>query len=128
MLGSVSEGRQEMSRLTAHGHDVIGEIRRAFSGVPEPERGRITPGTPVRDREQEQISRDFAGRRWDELDVAFLRSRAVSLLLLAPPAFYYFLPAYLITAVAEPVESDLVTDAALMALSPPDSGDPGAWA
>lgn len=112
----------------ARGQDVIGEIRFAFSGVPEPEPGNITPRTAVRDREREQISRDFAGRHWDELDAAFLRSRAESLLLLAPPAFHYFLPAYLIAAVAGPGESDLVAAAVLMALSPPESGDPGAWA
>jgi hypothetical protein len=117
-----------MSVPTAPGRDVIGEIRRAFSGTPEPEPGNLTPRTEVRDRESEQVSRDFTGRHWDELDVAFLRSHPVSLLLLSPAAFHYFLPAYLIAAVSEPVESDLVTDAALMALTPPESGDADAWA
>jgi hypothetical protein len=89
-----------MSLPRDHGRDIIGEIRRAFSGVPEPEPENLTPRTAVRDRESEQISRDFAGRHWDQLDVAFLRPHAVSLLLLSPAAFHYFLSAYLIAAVS----------------------------
>lgn len=109
--------------------ELVAEIRAAFASMPVPAADELVPVTRTPDREREWIRREFAGRHWTELGVDFLAAHAESLLLLSAAGFHHYLPAYLIAAVSAPIESDLVTPAVFIGLSPPSAGDvaQGAW-
>jgi Family of unknown function (DUF6714) len=111
-VSSTREQRKEQQRVAAR-------IRSAFAGARYPGDDRLVPQTARRDREREQITRDFAGRHWSELGVEFVRRQPEALLLMSPDAFRFYLPAYVLAAVEHSRRSDLAPAAVVQSLTPP---------
>lgn len=62
------------------------------------------------------------GRRWDELDRAFLEFHGETMHFLRPPAFAELLPAYLVAVLQHEERLDMLPTFVLSALTPPVDG------
>ncbi|NOZ85134.1 MAG: hypothetical protein GXP49_02495 [Deltaproteobacteria bacterium] len=75
----------------------------------------------------------FRGKTWHEITLKLLQDEyncdgSACLAFMSPEAFRYYLPAYMIIGVTEYEEADLIGDAAIYALSPPqDNGLIESW-
>src|SRR5262245_23332260 len=66
----------------------------------------VTPPTSLvghQCSECESVQTAFEGRRWNEVPIESIRDHHDSLPLLTPEAYVFFIPAYLIAAVREPL-------------------------
>jgi hypothetical protein len=105
---------------------VIAAVREAFAEVRMPAASDIVPATAIHDPERERVQREFDGRHWRDLDASFVGSHAEALLLLAPRAWHFYLPAYLIAALVGPRESDLGAASVVVSLTRPEDVNPDA--
>jgi hypothetical protein len=95
---------------------VLGErIRAAFADVPMPERKAIAQHECC---ECEALRATFAGRHWSTFDAALLEANYDQLPLLSPEGLAFYLPAYLLHALASLTEPDNVTDYTVWHLAP----------
>lgn len=98
-------------------------IRAVFAHVPMPEREAIAKH---RCCECEALRATFAGRHWTAFDAALLEANYDQLPLLSPEGLAFYLPAYLLHALASLAAPDNVTDYTVWHLAPTnDEIDPG---
>jgi hypothetical protein len=72
-----------------------------------------------------EIAEAFRGKNWQELhDVRFLRYYDAALSLFKPPAFRYFLPAYMRAVLIDAEVADVIWDGMFFHLTPPDTYNP----
>lgn len=86
---------------------VIRSIEEAWRGVPYPGDDKIfTPDS----YDDEDITNYFRGTTWRGHDVVKLRGHRSAFTFFAPEAFHYWLPAFLIAAIENPAEADVIVD------------------
>jgi hypothetical protein len=90
-------------------------IRAVFADVPMPERDAI-----ARHRccECDTLRATFAGRHWSTFDASLLEANYDQLPLLSPEGLAFYLPAYLLHALASLAAPDNVTDYTVWHLAP----------
>ena len=87
----------------------------AFADVPQPARARIA----LHECEEcSELRSAFAGRDWRTLSREFLEQYYGSLPLLSPEALQYYLPAYLLAAIAEFHHDNIVAEFTVCNLTP----------
>jgi hypothetical protein len=124
MLGALPKGGSiAVTTSSEAGHDIVAAVREAFADVHLPATTDIVTATSVRDPERDRVRRELDGRHWRDLDAASIASHPEALFLLAPRAWHFYLPAYLITALVAPRESDLAAASVVVSLTP-DRPDP----
>lgn len=98
------------------------QIVLAFADVHHPGPGRLLRA----DAGWEGASLDplVAGMRWQDIPVDVIRRYPTALLLLAPEGFLFCLPAYLLAALRDPEEVDVLPELVFQTLTP--SGSDGA--
>jgi hypothetical protein len=96
--------------------DLIAEITRSWPEDPSPTQEEIfTPHS----YDDEGITEYFTGTKWLGHSTGKLRARSSAVsTFFTPKAFHYWLPAYLVAAVKDPIELSQGIDALLSALSP----------
>lgn len=62
------------------------------------------------------------GRRWDELEAAFMEFHGETIHFLKPPAFAELVPAFLVTVLRHEEQLDMLPTFVLSALTPPTDG------
>ena len=91
--------------------DLRREIEEAFPLAPIPEApfpaGRIA----------DDVAAHFAGRSWRAVEAGVLRTQPRILERLTPEAFRYYIAAYLMASIEEPVDDDLLPSFAVIAVS-----------
>jgi hypothetical protein len=94
--------------------DVIASVRSAWANAVYPGDDKVRGGDDGTD-----IAADFAGRRWEDIPPAVLRSHALlsNLLFMTPEALHFYLPAFVIAALSD----DQVTDSVISTLTHPRS-------
>ena len=69
-----------------------------------------------------QVAEFFRGKRWKDVTLAALRSyrgdASACLAFMSPEAFRYYLPAYMLIALDDYAEADVIADSALNMLTP----------
>ena len=133
-----------MSPLSAaeRGCQAASDIRRAFAEVPRPAPDAIATRTSAflkyEDEEGRLVERFFAGRDWRDMTFQVIWDGCESpgdaaLTFMAPEAFRYFLPAYILIALEEYDISDVTAETAILGLIPDrlnftgNADDPGSW-
>lgn len=133
-----------MSRLSGAERvlQAASDIRRAFADVPKPPPDAIGARTPAflkyEDEEGRVVERFFAGRDWRDMTYWVIREglttpEDAALTFMAPAAFRYFLPAYMLIALEEYDISDVTAETAILRLIPDrlnftgNADDPGSW-
>ena len=133
-----------MSPLSAaeRGRQAASDIRRAFADVPKPPPDEIGARTSAfltyEDEEGRVIERFFAGKDWRDMTYRVIREglrtpESAALTFMAPEAFRYFLPAYMLIALEEYDISDITAESAVLKLVPDqyeftgNADDPGSW-
>src|SRR5687767_12111921 len=87
--------------------EVIQLIENAWRDVEYPGDDRIfTPDS----YDDEDITNYFRGTTWRGHDTAKLRARSSAFTFFTPEAFHYWLPAFLIAAVENPEDADVLLD------------------
>lgn len=81
------------------------QIRNAFSGVGIP-KGKLCVDT----YDDEGAHEHFTGTSWDEHDFASLRKYESSMCFFTPDAFHYYLPAFMLAEVDDPVTADIIAE------------------
>lgn len=66
---------------------------------------------------------DLDGRRWDDLNRAFMEFHGETIHFLKPPAFAELLPAYLVTVLRHEERLDMLPTFVISALTPPDDSE-----
>jgi hypothetical protein len=94
-------------------------IRTVFADVPMPERDAIALHCCC---ECEALRASFAGRHWSSFDVALLEANYDQLPLLSPEGLAFYLPAYLLHALASLADPDNATDYTVWHLAPTHEG------
>ena len=98
--------------------DIIQKITDAFAGVAQPPRDALFNNHCC---ECAETSAAYAGKPWMEVTLEdVLRGRETSLLTAA--AWRYYLPAFMIWALREPVAVDVLQDNLVYQLGPPHDG------
>jgi len=82
--------------------DLRREIENAFPLSPIPE----TPFPPG--RVADDLAAHFSGASWRAIDAAVIRTQPRVLERLAPEAFRYYLAAYLMASIEDPVDDDIL--------------------
>jgi len=90
-------------------------IRRAFADTPYPS-GKLTDTY-----DDEGVSEYFAGKKWENLNVADLRRHYVALSFLEPQAFRYFLPAFMLGELSDPETADLIGESIVFHFARPEA-------
>ena len=90
-------------------------IRAAFADVPMPERDAIAHHQCC---ECDTLRATFAGRHWNTFDASLLEANYDQLPLLSPEGLAFYLPAYLLHALATLTAPDNVTDYTIWHLAP----------
>jgi hypothetical protein len=95
------------------------KIALAFAGVHHPDPGRLLRA----DAGWEGASLDplVAGMRWQDIPVDVIRRYPTALLLLTPEGFRFCLPAYLLGALRDPEEVDVLRELVFLTLTPSGS-------
>ncbi|GHD57041.1 DUF6714 family protein [Jeongeupia chitinilytica] len=93
---------------------LVQRIENAWRGIPRPEKAHISVQS-----NDDGVADYFAGTRWQGHSVDQLRRQESALcIFFTPAAYHYWLPAYLIAALDDPVGLDVVTDHLIGSLSP----------
>ena len=133
-----------MSPLSAaeRGHQAASDIRRTFADVPRPPPDEIGARSSAfwkyEDEEGRVVERFFAGKDWRDMTYRVIREglrtpESAALTFMAPEAFRYFLPAYMLIALEEYDISDITAETAVLRLIPDrlnftgNADDPGSW-
>ena len=90
-------------------------LRAVFADVPMPERDAIARHQCC---ECETLRATFAGRHWSTFDASLLEAKYDQLPLLSPEGLAFYLPAYLLHALATLAAPDNVTDYTVWHLAP----------
>jgi hypothetical protein len=100
---------------------LIESIRAAFADYPYPGNDNLVDPhmLEIRDDDYLEVYKDFKGKNWQTLTSDFLEWHYASVHLLSPVAFVYYLPAFLISALVKPHESN-IPDSLTFSLTPPD--------
>ncbi len=110
--------------------NLIALISSAFADRPHPGSANITYCTYDQKNggefdgpcgECEEMAQYFADRSWISLSAADLRQHGDADSLFSVPAYCYFLPAYLIAAIREPMVLDVCLDHLLFRFGPDDA-------
>lgn len=102
--------------------EVIQMIEDAWRDVPYPGDEKIfTPES----YDDEDIVKYFGGTTWRDHTPARLRAHSSAFTFFTPEAFHYWLPAFMIAAVNDPGEADVVVD--YVAWSVSDHYAPARW-
>ncbi len=113
--GSTDSGRpaDQTGLDPAAAMDTRERIRAAFAGTPKVSAGGIaTSGDP----ESEDLCSYFTGKSWDEHPVGLLRQHASALSFFTPEGFRYFLPAFMLAELDDPLTADIIADSILYQL------------
>lgn len=87
--------------------EVIQQIEEAWEDVPYPGDDKIfTPDS----YDDEDIVNYFGGTTWRGHDPIKLRAHSSAFTFFTPEAFHYWLPAFMIAAIVNPEEADVVVD------------------
>jgi hypothetical protein len=78
--------------------------------------------------EYDYVKAYFEGKRWKDVTLDSLRSgypgpASACLNFMSPEAFRYYLPAFLIITMEDPVEADAIVDTVISSLRPPEFPD-----
>ena len=87
--------------------DVIRQIKDAWGKVPYPGDGDIFTRDSYDD---EEITNYFSGTTWRGHKPADLRAHSSAFAFFAPAAFHFWLPAFMIAAIEDPEEADVIID------------------
>ncbi len=87
--------------------EVVRSIEDAWRGVPYPGDDKIFHPDSYDD---EDITNYFRGTSWRGHDTVKLRVHSSAFTFFAPEAFHYWLPAFLIAAIENPAEADVIVD------------------
>jgi hypothetical protein len=110
--------------MKAEGEAVKATIVQAFRGSSYPGDDNLVIGN---DRECREIAAAFRGREWRSISHDFSREQKEALPLLAPEAFRYFLPAYLISCIDARNQIDVAWDSVIFNLTPPKARTGSRW-
>lgn len=96
-------------------------IRSAWAGAEAPIPESVAPGEPW--SEAGRITAFFGGRRWEDVDLGALRDQyrgdgSACLYFMSAEAFRYYLPSYMVIALEDYDDADVVGQAAVNALTP----------
>jgi hypothetical protein len=105
----------------------VARVEAAFRDAAHPGADRLVAPSEPPDLEGQAAARDFGERHWRDLDAAFLSEHAAALALLSAEGYAFYLPAYLVAMLAEPIESDLVPTMVLVTLTPADEPRSPTW-
>jgi hypothetical protein len=95
-------------------------IASAFADVHHPDKGcllRADAGW-----EGDRLEPLVGGMRWQDIPLDVLRRYPTGLLLFTPEGFRYYLPAYLLAALRDPEEVDVLPELVFATLTPSGSG------
>ncbi|WP_432721247.1 hypothetical protein R0381_002610 [Jeongeupia wiesaeckerbachi] len=93
---------------------LIQRIENAWRGVQRPEKSKISVQT-----RDDGVADYFAGTSWKGHAVEKLRAQESAIsIFFTPEAYHYWLPAYLVAAIEDPANLDIVTDHLIGSLSP----------
>ena len=95
------------------------QIEEAFADVRYPGDANLVYDTSGHHLECNQIAELFRGKHWRELTLEFLVPNRDSLCFFSPAAYRFYLPAYLLATLADPVEADLMLDSVVNRLTGP---------
>ena len=102
--------------------DVRTLILEAWSDAPYPGDDAIAYDQSGRHLECALVAGFFRGKRWKDVTLAALRSyrgdASACLAFMSPQAFRYYLPAYMLIAIDDYAEADVIADSALNMLTP----------
>lgn len=103
--------------------DVLKTIQAAFQDIPYPGDDHIAYRKSIPEAEESRVAEFFRGKRWEEITAKTLqedyRGDGSCLAFMSDEAFIYYLPAYMVIAIQEYEEADVIADSAVFALSPP---------
>ena len=101
---------------------MIAIIRQAFAGSVYPPGAKVTNCSRQNCDECNEIAREFDGKTWSSLtDVKYLRYYESALSLMTPEARRYYLPAFMIAALTDPVSADVILDGLEFGFTPPET-------
>ena len=95
---------------------LVERIEAAFENVPPPRTERIV--TPTYD--DEGVTAFFDGKRWKDLSIDDLRTHHVALSFFSPEAFHYYLPAFMLAELRDPIAAGQIGPSLLFHFSRPE--------
>jgi hypothetical protein len=95
--------------------DLRGRIETAFATVSPPAPDNLVVPT----YDDEGVVLFFRGKSWRELSVEDLRRHEVALSFFSAEAFRYYLPAFMLADLDDPVRADIIGPGILFHFSPP---------
>jgi hypothetical protein len=95
------------------------QIASAFADVQHPDPGRLLRADAG--WEGANLQPLVAGMRWQEIPADVIRRYPTALLLLTPQGFRFLLPAYLLAALRDPEEVDVLPELVFLTLTPSGS-------
>ena len=104
-------------------------IKEAFSNIAYPGDNNICyKNNYGRDYEGNQMAMFFRGKTWEQITLKSLRDEynndgSACLSFMSPEAYRYYLPAYMIIAINEYEDADVIGDSAIHALSFPQDNE-----
>ena len=106
-----------------HTGELVAAIRDAFPHSPVPTRNDIWPKSRGRHLEADQVADFFAGKKWTEISLLSLQNEYIGdgsacLCFMNPKAFRYYFPAYMLIAIQDYDNADVIADSAVNALIP----------
>ncbi len=101
---------------------LVANVKRAWAGVPYPGDENIVTSDSCDD---EGTTEYFSGTTWNGHAPADLRAHSAAIsTYFTPPAYCYWMPAYLIAAVEDPEELGQGVDSIVDSLTPEEEGSP----
>lgn len=101
----------------------VAQIQVAFADTPAP-----AADTHWNDSDEcEGINKEWAGKHWRDITVDMLFNRRGCLEYLAPDAFRFYLPTFLIHALTHPAEVDILMDVIMGQLAPQTGRPTSLW-
>jgi len=95
------------------------KIEVAFSGSCPPTHHL----TGMSSEKDEGVSDYFSGTTWEGHEVSTLRHYCAALSFFEPEAFHYYLPAFILADLQDPIEADVIGSHIVYSFVPPDLGN-----
>jgi hypothetical protein len=100
--------------------EMVQEITAAFANIEYPEGNSIFISEAGHYFDIEEAIDDLSAKSWSDIPLKTLMDNRNRLSFLTPPAYCFFLPAYLIAAIEHPKEVDVLLDNVIESLTPPN--------
>jgi hypothetical protein len=95
---------------------LVERIETAFESVAAPTADRVV--TPTYD--DEGVTALFKGRNWKHVSIEELRTHHVALSLFSPEAFHYYVPAFMLAELRDPIAAGQIGPSLLFHFSRPE--------